>query len=211
MKTSYTNFAGQKYSLTENTVKDMDKIADAEHKIRKKAEEMIKDMDFDVFYGLKTFDDINGGFKKAYFFLIPIERWEIERINKEFHANNQIGIYYNQNSKNTTPPFKQEITGFDYEHQCADYLERSGFYDVEVTQASGDQGIDIIAWKGGKKYGIQCKYYKGSVGNKAVQEAFTGAKFYKCDIAAVMTTGKFTASAKELAHQTGVMLWENTR
>ena len=207
MKTTYINYAGKKYSLTENTVKKMDEIAEAEHKIRQKATDLGKELDLDVFYGLKTFDDINGGWKKAYFFLIPIERWEVERIRAEYHANNQIGIYYNDKSRNTKPAEK-EISGIDYEYMCADYLERNGYYDVEVTQASGDQGIDIIAWKDSIKYGIQCKYYKGSVGNKAVQEAFTGAKFYNCNKAMVMTSGEYTSSAIELANQIGVKLVE---
>ena len=207
MKSSYTNYAGSTYSLNENSIKISD-IEETDKIMYKKAEELGKELDLDVFYCLKTFNDIMPGWKKARYFLIPIQRWEVERITKEYHANHWIGIYYNQESKVTQAQIEQEMSGFDYEHQCANYLERNGFYDVNVTQASGDQGIDIIAWKDSKKYGIQCKYYKGSVGNKAVQEAFTGAKFYNCDIAVVMTTGKYTSSAIELAHQIGVKLWE---
>lgn len=211
MKTSYINFAGQKYSLTENIVTDKEEILIAEQKIRKKAEELSNDTNLDVFYCLKTFDDINIGWKKAYFFLIPIERWEVEQIKQEFHKNNQIGIFYNENSNKYDPPFKPEKTGYDFEQECARYLELNDFEGIEITKASGDQGIDIIAWKAGKKYGIQCKYYKGSVGNKAVQEAFAGSKYYNCDVAVVMSTGKFTSSAVELANQINVLLWKFER
>ena len=69
------------------------------------------------------------------------------------------------------------MDGHEYEYACAQYLKRNGFTKVQVTKASGDQGIDIIATKE-KKYGIQCKYYSGAVGNKAVQEAYAGSKFY---------------------------------
>lgn len=99
------------------------------------------------------------------------------------------------------------MDGHEYEHACAQYLKRTGFTNVQVTKASGDQGIDVIATKG-KKYGIQCKYYTGNVGNKAVQEAYAGAKFYGCDVAVVMTNSTFTKSAKELAEKLGVELWE---
>lgn len=71
------------------------------------------------------------------------------------------------------------MDGHEYEYACAQYLKRNGFINVQVTKASGDQGIDIIATKG-KKYGIQCKYYSAAVGNKAVQEAYAGANFYGC-------------------------------
>ena len=88
------------------------------------------------------------------------------------------------------------MDGHEYEYACAQYLKRNGFTKVQVTKASGDQGIDIIATKE-KKYGIQCKYYSGAVGNKAVQEAYAGSKFYGCDVAVVMTNNTFTKSAKE--------------
>lgn len=101
--------------------------------------------------------------------------------------------------------------GHQYEKRCADVLRKRGFRKVEVTRESGDQGVDIIAFKNGKKYGIQCKYYTSPVGNKAVQEAFAGAKFYDCDIAAVMTNNTFTKSAKDLAFKTNVLLWEKEK
>lgn len=101
------------------------------------------------------------------------------------------------------------MNGHEYEYFCADKLRISGFSNVKVTKGSGDQGIDVIAYKNGKKYAIQCKYYTSPVGNKAIQEAFAGAKFYDCDIAAVMTNNTFTKSARELANKLGVELWEN--
>ena len=92
------------------------------------------------------------------------------------------------------------MDGHEYEYACAQYLKRNGFTKVQVTKASGDQGIDIIATKG-KKYGIQCKYYSGAVGNKAVQEAYAGANFYDCDKVIVMTNTTFTRAAIELAEK----------
>lgn len=101
--------------------------------------------------------------------------------------------------------------GHQYEYECARILKKKGFRRVNVTKGSGDQGIDVIAYKNGKKYGIQCKYYSSPVGNHAVQEVFAGAKHYNCDIAVVMTNNTFTKSAKELAKSTGVELWPNNK
>lgn len=103
------------------------------------------------------------------------------------------------------------MDGHQYEYQCAKMLRSKGFTKVSVTKGSGDQGIDVIAYSGGKKYGIQCKYYTSPVGNHAVQEAFAGAKFYNCDVAVVMTNNTFTPAARELAKKTGVLLWGNSK
>ena len=98
------------------------------------------------------------------------------------------------------------MDGHQYEHRCAQYLGENGFTNITVTQGSGDQGIDVIAYKSGIKYGIQCKYYEGTVGNKAVQEAFAGAKFYDCAKAMVITNSTYTKSATELAQKLDVIL-----
>lgn len=103
------------------------------------------------------------------------------------------------------------MNGQKFEKKCAVYLKRKGFRHVQITRGSGDQGIDILAKKGGKKYGFQCKYYQTPVGNKAVQEAYSGAKYYECDVAVVITNTTFTKSAKELAERTEVRLWENQK
>ena len=47
------------------------------------------------------------------------------------------------------------MDGHTFERYCAGLLRRNGFHHVEVTRGSGDQGIDILAWKHRKKYGIQ--------------------------------------------------------
>lgn len=104
-----------------------------------------------------------------------------------------------------------EMKGFQFEHYCADLLLQNGFQKAEVTQASGDYGIDIKAEKDGVTYGIQCKYYTDKVGNHAVQEAYSGAQFYHCMVAAVMTNCTFTQHAKETAAANNVLLWDKDK
>lgn len=98
------------------------------------------------------------------------------------------------------------MNGYEYEQACAAYLRKKGFRDVQVTQASRDQGADIIAVRKREKYAIQCKYYATPVGNKAVQEVYAAATFYGCDRAVVMTNNTFTRGAIELAESLGVEL-----
>ena len=103
------------------------------------------------------------------------------------------------------------LTGPEFEAYFALVLADNGFKNVEVTKGSGDQGADILAERNGRSYAIQCKNYDGAVGNFAVQEAFAGAEYYGCELAAVVCPGTFTRAAKELAAQTGVILWDGER
>lgn len=103
------------------------------------------------------------------------------------------------------------MDGHEFERFCADLLRSNGFSDVEVTRGSGDQGIDVLASKDFVKYGFQCKCYSSDIGNKAVQEALAGKAYYGCHVAVVLTNRYFTPAAKELAEQTGVVLWDRDR
>lgn len=111
---------------------------------------------------------------------------------------------------NSTPDFDC-MEGHDFEYFCADILRQNGYVNVDVTRGSGDQGIDILAEKDGIKYGIQCKCYSSDIGNKAVQEAFSGKTFYGCHVAVVLTNRHFTKSAKELADSNHVLLWDREK
>lgn len=98
--------------------------------------------------------------------------------------------------------------GHEFEYWCADLLRKIGFINVEVTQGSGDQGVDILAEKDGIKYAIQCKCYSSDLGNKPIQEVHTGKAIYHCQIGAVITNRHFTQGGKDAAKATGVLLWD---
>ena len=100
------------------------------------------------------------------------------------------------------------VDGFSFEHYCADLLLKNGYDKATVTQGSGDFGIDILAEKDNVTYAIQCKCYTNTVGNKAVQEAYSGKEYYKCMVAAVLTNSTFTQAAVETAKETRVLLWD---
>lgn len=102
------------------------------------------------------------------------------------------------------------MTGLEFEHFTADLLSRLGYTRISVTKASGDQGIDVLAYKDGLSYAIQCKHYSSSLGNSAVQEAYAGKAYYGCFYAVVCTNSYFTTGAKELAASTGVLLWDRS-
>ena len=101
------------------------------------------------------------------------------------------------------------MNGLAYEKYVADRLESMGYKRVNVTKSSGDFGADILAFRDGKQYCIQCKRYSKPVGLHAIQEVYSAKSFYSCDIAMVITTSQFTKAAKEFAEKTGVVLIEN--
>ena len=101
-----------------------------------------------------------------------------------------------------------EMDGHDFEYWCADLLKKDGFEKVEVTPGSGDQGVDVLAEKGGVKYAIQCKCYSKDLGNTPIQEVESGRIYYGCHVGVVMTNRYFTSGAKDLAQKTGTLLWD---
>lgn len=99
-----------------------------------------------------------------------------------------------------------KMDGYKYEQFVAKYLRHSGYSGVNVTQKSGDFGVDILAKKYGTKYAIQCKYYTRPVGISAVQQVAAGMKYYGCQKGMVVTNSTYTEAAKKLASSNGVKL-----
>ena len=101
-----------------------------------------------------------------------------------------------------------DMDGWEFEEYIAKLLSRDGYIHVEVTRGSGYQGVDVLAQRDGVSYAVQCKHYTGKIPNKAVQEAYAGAKFYGCDVPVVLTNSYFSPSALELGDEIGVELWD---
>ncbi len=126
------------------------------------------------------------------------------------------GFNYNEqnsdeNLNTTASEDFDNLEGLEFEYWCANLLRENGFVNVEVTKASGDQGVDILAEKNEIKYAIQCKCYSTDLGNSPVQEIYAGKSMYRCQVGAVMTNSHFTSGAKELAEATGVLLWDREK
>ena len=100
------------------------------------------------------------------------------------------------------------MEGHQFEHACANILRANGYKKVEVTKASGDFGVDILAEKNGVKYAIQCKRYSHKLDNTPIQEVIGGLACYNCSKGAVMTNQYFTEPAQQLAKINNVELWD---
>ena len=105
--------------------------------------------------------------------------------------------------------FSEDMSGEDYEIYCGRILQEAG-WNVEQTQASNDQGVDLIAQIENLKVCIQCKRYSNPVGNKAVQEVIAGKAFYNGTHTVVVSNAGFTKAAKNLAESADVLLISDT-
>ena len=95
--------------------------------------------------------------------------------------------------------------GIAYEQFCAARLTVAG-WRAHATQASGDQGADIVAERDRVRLVVQCKRYAKPVGNAAVQEVAAACRYWAGDMAAVVSNAGFTPAARKLAAATGVLL-----
>lgn len=91
-----------------------------------------------------------------------------------------------------------KLSGIEFEGLCAAIISDMGF-QIELTKASGDGGIDIIArnslplYRG--KYIVQCKRYSGTVGEPILRDLYGVVMSERANKGILMTTGTFTRSA----------------
>lgn len=94
------------------------------------------------------------------------------------------------------------MTGVEFEIVCQKLIENMGF-ETETTKASGDGGIDIVAYNHqpllSGKYIIQCKRYTGSVGEPIIRDLYGVVMSERANKGILMTTGHFTKSAETFA------------
>lgn len=146
----------------------------------------------------------------------PVKSISMKHVVKEWEwlCNNNPNSYdldnqeYEKENEQSFETNFDNMDGVQFEKFCAELLIKNGYEDITMTIGSGDQGIDIIAYKDQIKIGIQCKCYSSDIGNGAVQEVYAGKTFYKCHLGIVMTNKRFTDSAIKLAECNGVILWD---
>lgn len=112
--------------------------------------------------------------------------------------------YIKKRSSRLMPEKWDQMSGVEFEAQIATWL-KSFYSQVKLTEYY-DSGIDIIAAKSGKLFGIQVKRSSGKVGVAAVRAAVTGLSHYGCSTAMVITNSNFTNAAIRLANENNCIL-----
>jgi len=110
-----------------------------------------------------------------------------------------------------TLEYARTLDGIGFEDWLTRLLRDAGIPGVCKTQASRDQGADIVVTIGNRKIVVQAKNYQDTTGNKSVQEALGALHYYKATEAWVVTTSTFSTDAIDLAFHTGVHLVDGSR
>jgi hypothetical protein len=110
-----------------------------------------------------------------------------------------------------TLEYARTLDGIAFEEWLTQLLRDAGIPGVCKTQASRDQGADIVITIGARKIVVQAKQYQDTLGNKSVQEAIAALHYYDASEAWVVTTSTFSRDAIDLAFRTGVHLVDGSR
>lgn len=113
---------------------------------------------------------------------------------------------YDTSSRNTSDNVLDDISWQDFELLVGEHFRRQG-YSVEETAGGADGGIDLIVFKNGEKYLVQCKQWKAyKVGVKIVRELLGVMVGVGAAGGFVVTSGEFTRDAISFANANRIEL-----
>jgi restriction endonuclease len=97
-------------------------------------------------------------------------------------------------------PHLDALTPREFERYVAGWFHAQG-YRVELVGGSGDGGVDVRVWRGGRCGIVQCKRYGPAqpVGPAIIRELVGARTLAGLDHAWLATTGRVTAGARRLA------------
>ncbi|MCX2929524.1 restriction endonuclease [Mycobacterium sp. CVI_P3] len=102
------------------------------------------------------------------------------------------------------------MSGLEFERYVAAVLRGVG-YTVELTRATGDFGVDLIATREGLRTAVQCKRQSRVVNGAAIQQVVAGAAVHDCAGTMVVSNQCYTRAAEQLADVHGCVLVDRTR
>lgn len=109
--------------------------------------------------------------------------------------------------------YLQSLSGQEFERVCGQLMSALGF-QIEYTKASGDGGIDILAYNSAPllkgKYIVQCKRYSGNVGQPIIRDLYGVVAAEQATKGILITTGGFAAPAKDFASKLPIELIDGT-
>nr|WP_310688780.1 restriction endonuclease [Aliifodinibius sp. S!AR15-10] len=99
----------------------------------------------------------------------------------------------------------QNIKPEKFEEYVRDIFDERG-YQTNLTQFTGDGGIDITLKKNSKTKIVQCKRYKGVVSSPEIRQFLGTLTYNEVDAGIFVTTGKFSSGAKKIARKSDIQL-----
>jgi len=110
--------------------------------------------------------------------------------------------------KATEPDDLLELSPTEFENMVVELYSALG-HKAHRTGATGDHGIDVIVEaSNGEKWIVQCKRWRGYVGEPVVRDFYGAMHHEKADKGAIITTGVFTPQARAWAKGKPITLLE---
>lgn len=104
--------------------------------------------------------------------------------------------------------YLRSLTGIEFEHAVGAILNRLG-YVANVTKASGDGGIDIIATIRSSTFAIQCKNHQKAIGPATVREMIGALGNPPAGSPVIVSSSGFTHEAWSLARGNFIILLDD--
>jgi restriction system protein len=85
-------------------------------------------------------------------------------------------------------------------------------HKAKRTGRTGDHGVDIVIdAKNGEKWVVQCKRWRGSVGEPVVRDFYGVVQHEKADKGIIFTTGHFSAPAQQWVKGKPISLYDGNK
>ncbi|OLB92579.1 MAG: hypothetical protein AUH25_00200 [Thaumarchaeota archaeon 13_1_40CM_38_12] len=141
----------------------------------------------------------------------------VDFLNKKMKESNVVTAPMHKRSKDYYAIDEEDIKNnfrrfepFEFEELVGKLFAAKG-YRVEVTQKSGDYGVDVLAKAGHDIVAIQVKHWKLPVGGPDVHKTLGSMLTFGANRAIVVTTSDFTNQAYEIQKNTPIELWNGER
>ena len=103
------------------------------------------------------------------------------------------------------------LSARQFEEMVVEFYRVAG-HKAKRTGATGDHGVDVVVQAGdGEKWVVQCKRWRGSVGEPIVRDFYGVIQHEKADEGIIITTGRFTRPAREWAKGKPIVLYDGNQ
>ena len=110
---------------------------------------------------------------------------------------------YNARQRQALKERLDQMDPYRFEHLIANLLDAMGYDDVQVTQASGDKGVDVV---GTVRFGfttireyVQVKRQQGGIQRPTVDQLRGALPYHQALRGTIITTGTFSSGCHEAA------------
>jgi restriction system protein len=101
-----------------------------------------------------------------------------------------------------------QVSPTEFENMVVEWYRSQG-HETKRVGGSGDHGIDVVVKTiEGERWIVQCKRWKGYVGEPTVRDVYGALQHEGADRAVVVTTGRFTPQARQWADGKPISLIE---